>query len=209
MSQRSVNNPRTTKKQENITGTAKRSAARAKPATSAASTVRKEGKKSNKAPVEMSKEERKAQRAAERAERAELLEVSDILLKRNEVYTKRRFIWGVLIGTGFVTAAISAGILYIPGARDSVSTISIIAIVLLVIAYVCIIGSFVFDIVKIAPLRREAEKQVKGMSARRRQQVLDTVGKEGKVAREQREKSESKESAAKDKDADAKQDAAK
>ena len=182
MSQRSVNNPRTTKKGENVTGASKRSVARAKPSTVAGSSVRK-ATKNAKAPADMTKEERKAQRRAEREERAVVAEVSDILLKRNETYTSRRRIWWILMGVGFVAAAAAWGILYLPGARDSVNTTSIAAIILLVIAYACIIGGFVFDIIKVGPLRTEAEKQVKAMSERRRTQVLEAAGKAEKDAK--------------------------
>ncbi|MCH3942566.1 MAG: hypothetical protein LKE37_02425 [Atopobiaceae bacterium] len=182
MSQRSASNPRTQKalKGESSAGAAKRSVARAKPVREAAGTVRPVSAKSSKSGSRpsssegMSKEEKRAAKEVERQEEDQISSATDVVLKANEEYRKRRRLWWVLIAAGLVMTLISALMMYVFSSDTTIGTLgSQISIVTLVLAYVGIIGAFVWELVRVRPLRNEAEKQVRGLTARKRQKIID------------------------------------
>lgn len=100
MSTRSATNKRT--QSHEVTGVARKSAASAKPARQAASSVRvvPASSKARRKELEkgenlegLSKEEKRARKAKQRAKEDRIYTVSNILLKQDEDYTKRRRIW--------------------------------------------------------------------------------------------------------------------
>ena len=100
MSTRSATNKRT--QSHEVTGVARKSAASAKPARQAASSVRvvPASSKARRKELEkgenlegLSKEEKRARKAKQRAREDRIYTVSNILLKQDEDYTKRRRIW--------------------------------------------------------------------------------------------------------------------
>lgn len=169
--------------QEESTGFSKRSTARAKPATAAASSVRiissedaKEGR-SGKKTSEMTKEERKADREARRAADDRRVTVANILLKQDPEYKRTQKVWWILLGTGLVLTVFSFGVnTYLNRVENFDPELGqrlvVAAIVTLVIAYACIIGAFIHDLIKARPIRKRVDAEVKGMTKKRLDQII-------------------------------------
>ena len=76
--------------------------------------------------------------------------MSNILLKRDGDYTKRRRIWWAVLAIGMVlVVAIWASLYFAPGGTVS-SPVQMVGIVL---SYVIILGDFIYDFARIRPLR--------------------------------------------------------
>lgn len=169
--------------QEESVGFSKRSTARAKPVTAAASSVRvvsaedaKEGRSGKKA-SEMTKEERKADRAARQASDDRRVTVANIILKDDPEYKKTQKVWWVLLGTGLVLTIFSFGVNAYLNRVENVDTalasrLVVAAMVTLVTAYVCIIGAFIYDLVKARPIRKRVDAEVKGMTKKKLEQLI-------------------------------------
>lgn len=151
MSTRSATNKRT--QSHEVTGVARKSAASAKPARQAASSVRvvPASSKARRKELEkgenlegLSKEEKRARKAKQRAKEDRIYTVSNILLKQDEDYTKRRRIWWAVLAIGMVS-----------------SPVQMVGIVL---SYIVILGDFIYDFVRIRPLRNMYRTQAEGMS---------------------------------------------
>ena len=122
MSTRSATNKRT--QSHEVTGVARKSAASAKPARQAASSVRvvPASSKARRKELEkgenlegLSKEEKRARKAKQRAKEDRIYTVSNILLKQDEDYTKRRRIWWIVLAIGMVlVVAIWASLVFVP-----------------------------------------------------------------------------------------------
>ena len=165
MSTRSATNKRT--QSHEVTGVARKSAASAKPARQAASSVRvvPASSKARRKELEkgenlegLSKEEKRARKAKQRAKEDRIYTVSNILLKQDEDYTKRRRIWWAVLTIGIV--AIWASLYFAPAGMVS-SPVQMVGIVL---SYVVILGDFIYDFVRIRPLRNMYRTQAEGMS---------------------------------------------
>ena len=127
MSTRSATNKRT--QSHEVTGVARKSAASAKPARQAASSVRvvPASSKARRKELEkgenlegLSKEEKRARKAKQRAKEDRIYTVSNILLKQDEDYTKRRRIWWAVLAIGMVlVVAIGASLYFAPGGTVS------------------------------------------------------------------------------------------
>ena len=186
MSQRSPFNQRNAPaassddKAEKKSGIARRSAASAKPAREAAQSVRvapatKKGGKGVPAKPK-TKEERKAARRAEREEEDRVATISNILLRKDEDYVKYRRVWWFGLGAGIVCTFASFGFMNVPGASGRVelgTAAGNASVVALVLAYVFIIGAFIYDFVKIRPIRNAYMQKAAGMSEKKRQAVVD------------------------------------
>ena len=172
MSQRSATNPRNTQGEK--TGTMKRSVARAKPKTAAASTVRLEKSDTKSGGRALTKEERKRAEQEERNDRNRNMAAINVLLKKDPVYSKWRVVWGVVLGMGLALTILSWVILLNApeNARTAGTPAGMVSIACLVLAYVCVIGSFVFDWVKLRKMRFAMEEKVNGMSERRVEEIL-------------------------------------
>lgn len=159
-------------------GFSKRSTARAKPVSSAASSVRvvsaedaKMGR-SGKKTSEMTKEERKAERAAVRDREDLLTSAASILLKRDEEYKRNQRIWWILLGIGLALSLIALGVNYLLSHGQQSEQLVVVAMVTIVMAYVCIISAFIFDLVKSRPIRRRVDGEVKSMSRKKLEQIV-------------------------------------
>ena len=127
MSTRSATNKRT--QSHEVTGVARKSAASAKPARQAASSVRvvPASSKARRKELEkgenlegLSKEEKRARKAKQRAKEDRIYTVSNILLKQDEDYTKRRRIWWIVLAIGMVlVVAIWASLYFAPAGMVS------------------------------------------------------------------------------------------
>lgn len=158
-------------------GFSRRSAARARPAREAASSVRTEdGRRKGSGPV--TKEERRAQRQRERESQDLRSRAYDVVVKSIPGYRKADRIFWVLMGVGFVFAVISGVLAFVFKQTTDLSTAEGIASVAsLVIAYVFIIASFVFDMFKRRPIRRQAEARMRGLTDKRVRDLLEQDAK--------------------------------
>ena len=149
-------------------GFSRRSTARAKPTREAAGSVRT----SAKSQAEMSKEEKKAAREAKRTEEDLLYEAKKAYLNKSDAYRFTQRVWWGLLGGGMVCSVISFLIMrnmQSNGGNESMATASV---VLMVLAYVLIIGAFIYDLIKVRPLRNEANEKLAGMSKKRLNQLI-------------------------------------
>lgn len=169
MSTRSANNKRT--QTHEVTGVARKSAASAKPARAAAGSVRVEAAsaKSRRKQMEkgenldgLSKEEKRARKAKIRAQEDRYYTAQQILLKHDEDYLKRRRVWWALLAAGMVVIVLIWIWLYAFGNGGTLVTGAQLTAV--VLAYAIIIGAFIYDFVRIRPLRNAYRTQADGMS---------------------------------------------
>ncbi len=145
----------------------KSSAATGRPKSEAGSSVRLEGKYKGATPLErssMTKEEKKAERARERAREDMRTRAYDLILKANPEYKRTEKVWWVLLGIGFGCTVVSLLVAYFLGGQDLGTTSGVISVVALVLAYVFIIGGFIYDLVKRRPCRKAAEKRLASMN---------------------------------------------
>lgn len=182
MSTRSATNKRTQSRE--VTGVARKSAASAKPARQAASSVhvvpasskarRKELEKGESLEG-LSKEEKRARKAKQRAKEDRIYTVSNILLKQDEDYTKRRRIWWIVLAIGMVlVVAIWASLYFAPAGMVS-SPVQMVGIVL---SYVIILGDFIYDFARIRPLRNMYRAQAEGMSENKLNALIERAAAE-------------------------------
>ena len=158
-------------------GFVKSSTAKAKPAREAGSSVRTAGRSKQKdafGNTVESKEEKKERKRREREEQDLRNRAYDIMMRSIPGYrdTEKRF-W-VLLGVGMVLAVISLVCAGMFGQTMDTSTWQgLLSVASLVLAYVFIIASFIYDLVKRRPFRKEAEARVRSLSDKRLAQLLE------------------------------------
>lgn len=196
MAQRNPNNDRSQKQRADaMAGMTRKGASRAKPVTQAAGTVHTvERSRTPKAgAANLTKEQKKELKRRERDERDRVTVVCNILQRQDPAYPPMRRVWWILLGAGLAFTAISWICMFIvPGASSDPGTpMGMAAMVCIILAYVCIIGGFIFDWVKVRPIRRKIEATVAGMTEKRMQQIVDADFRreeEARLAREQRKR---------------------
>lgn len=176
MSTRSANNKRNQEKLQGMSGSgmARKSASSAKPARAAAGSVRvvPTSAKAKRAAAErgedlsnLTKEEKKARKAELRRAEDRVYTASSQLMKEDEGYLRLRRIWWVLLAIGIAALVGMWVLLAVMGEQDMASGNGQTAqIALLVIAYAAIIIAFIFDFVKIRPIRNACREAAAGMS---------------------------------------------
>ncbi len=193
MSTRSATNKRT--QNHEVTGVARKSAASAKPARSAASSVRvvPATAKARRKEIEkgedlsnLSKEEKRARKAKQRAQEDRIYTVSNILLKQDEDYLKRRKIWWGLLAAGMVLVVVIWISLFALGSNGSTAT-GPVQMVGIVLAYVVILGDFIYDFVRIRPLRNLYRTQAEGMSENKLNALIERSAAEEDRRRAEKE----------------------
>lgn len=185
MSQRSPfnkrNQPQTEDEKKSSSGITRKSPTKAKPVREAASSVRVVAKKKNPdgstSTVGMTKDEKKEVRRAEREEEDIFNSLTNAMLKADELYTSRRRMWWVFLGLGlvFVVAAFVSGYIGAPDGSnmyDLSTTGGVLSVVSLVLAYVFIITSLVYEWMKIRPIRNEKQDKVRSLSPKKRRAML-------------------------------------
>ena len=185
MSQRSPfnkrNQPQTEDEKKSSSGITRKSPTKAKPVREAASSVRVVAKKKNPdgstSTAGMTKEEKKEVRRAEREEEDIFNSLTNAMLKADELYTSRRRMWWVFLGLGlvFVVAAFASGYIGSPDGSnmyDLSTTGGVLSVVSLVLAYVFIITSLVYEWMKIRPIRNEKQDKVASLSPKKRRAML-------------------------------------
>lgn len=193
MSTRSASNKRT--QSHEVTGVARKSAASAKPARSAASSVRVQpatakGRRKKLEKGEslegLTKQEKKARKQELRAEEDRRYTASTILLKQDEDYTKRRRVWWALLGTGMLI--IIALWIWLFGLSNTGGKVTSGAqMVAIVIAYAVIIAAFVYDFTRIRPIRNMYRDQVEGMSTNKLNALIERAAAEEDRKRAEKE----------------------
>ena len=146
------------------------SAAGAKPTREVAGTVR------NAAEAEPTKEEKKAKREAKRTEDDERFDAQQVVLKQQPGYKRLTRIWWVLLGVGFAFSLGSFLIVHYLQSNASspmTNTLAAASMVMMVAAYLFIIGAFILDFVKIRPMRNAARDTVSGASRKRLRRIID------------------------------------
>lgn len=185
MSQRSPfnkrNQPQTEDEKKSSSGITRKSPTKAKPVREAAGSVRVVAKKKNPdgstSTAGMTKEEKKEVRRAEREEEDIFNSLTNAMLKADELYTSRRRMWWVFLGLGlvFVVAAFVSGYIGAPDGSnmyDLSTTGGVLSVVSLVLAYVFIITSLVYEWMKIRPIRNEKQDKVTSLSPKKRRAML-------------------------------------
>ncbi|WP_333643789.1 Yip1 family protein [Parolsenella catena] len=185
MSQRSPfnkrNQPQAEDEKKSSSGITRKSPTKAKPVREAASSVRVVAKKKNPdgstSTVGMTKDEKKEVRRAEREEEDIFNSLTNAMLKADELYTSRRRMWWVFLGLGlvFVVAAFVSGYIGAPDGSnmyDLSTTGGVLSVVSLVLAYVFIITSLVYEWMKIRPIRNEKQDKVTSLSPNKRRAML-------------------------------------
>ena len=143
-------------------GYARKTAANAKPTRAAAGSVQTQKQASSK----MSKEERKAEREQRRSEDDLRHEVAENLLKEEPGYKLAQRIWWVCVIAGAV-CALGSWLVMRTLQDNQNENLAIVSIVLMILAYVLVIGAFIYDLVKVRPMRNRASDKVTGMTKKR------------------------------------------
>ena len=190
MSTRSAQNKRTQDKLqgESRQGMARKSASSAKPARAAASSVRvvPASAKAKRAAAErtedlsgLSKEEKKARKAEIRRQEDRVYTASNALLKEDKDYVRLRRIWWVLLGVGIV-ALIGTWVLLAVLGQDAANmkAAQTAQMAMIIAAYAAIIAAFIFDFIKIRPIRNACRATAAGMSDAKLDEVIARSMKE-------------------------------
>lgn len=184
MSTRSAMNKRTQDqlRGEGKVGMARRSAASAKPARTAAGSVRvvaASGKAKRKQMEQgeslagLSKEEKRARKAAIRRQEDRVYAASNTLMKEREDYARLRKLWWIFMGAGMALVAISFVLMAMTNVETASDEMVTAQVVCIALAYVAIIGGFIFDFMKIRPIRNEERARAESMSERQLAAVLE------------------------------------
>lgn len=182
MSIRSANNKRT--QNHEYTGAARKSASSAKPARAAASSVRVVPATSKERRRELqqgesleglSKEEKKARKQEMRLREDRMMSAANILMKRDDEYNKKRYIFWALVIVGMVVAL---AVWLLMSFSPTIGQSPVVQFGGIVIAYAAVIGGFIYDLVAIRPIRNYYKATVAGMTDRKVLDVLEESAKE-------------------------------
>lgn len=184
MSTRSANNKRNQDKLQGVSGTgmARKSASSAKPARAAAGSVRvvPTTAKAKRAAAErgedlsnLSKEEKKARKAELRREEDRIYTASSQLMKEDPDYPRLRRIWWVLLAIG-IAALIGTWVMLAVMGQEGVATSAgqTAQFALIIAAYAAIIIAFIFDFMKVRPIRNACREKAAGMTAAKLDEVI-------------------------------------
>ncbi|MDY4041883.1 MAG: hypothetical protein SOY67_07295 [Collinsella sp.] len=195
MSTRSPMNKRTQEQlREGRSGMARKSAAAAKPARAAASSVRvvPASSKARRKQAErgeslagLSREEKRARKQQIRAHEDRVYAASNILMRENPAYAKQRMIWYAFMVVGVFFILIAFALLAIVGERAN-GMLQLAQYGAVGVSYVAIIGGFIFDFIKIRPIRNEARSKAEGMTDSRLNAVLERGAKAEEAKRARR-----------------------
>lgn len=105
---------------------------------------------------------------------------ANILMKNDEEYRSKRRIFWAFMGVGVVAIFLVWFLLMGIAPTLPANVLSTAQIVGLVLAYGFVIGAFVFDLVKIRPIRNFYKAQVAGMTDRKVLEVLESAEKDSK-----------------------------
>lgn len=194
MSQRSSKNARTQKKMTGETkGMTRKGASSVKPSRQVATTVHlvsskkassskgasNRGASANKRGQLMGglfgNAEKKEAKRQERERRDKEMLASNIQLKQDPRYSTYRKIWWGFLGVGLAMTIVSWACMFVFPANPNNpgETMGLVSTVALVLAYIFIIAGFVFDWIKVRPMRRKAETAAAAMSDKKLAQFIE------------------------------------
>ena len=187
MSTRSPMNKRTQEQlREGRSGMARKSAAAAKPARAAASSkARRKQAERGESLAGLSREEKRARKQQIRAHEDRVYAASNILMRENPAYAKQRMIWYAFMVVGVFFILIAFALLAIVGERAN-GMLQLAQYGAVGVSYVAIIGGFIFDFIKIRPIRNEARSKAEGMTDSRLNAVLERGAKAEEAKRARR-----------------------
>ena len=184
MSTRSATNKRT--QNHEYTGMTRKGATSAKPARPAATSVRvvPASSKARRREAErgeslegLSKEERRARKRELRAREDRQASVANAMLREDDDYKSRRRIFWVILVIGVVVLIAEGAILAGMDAGIDPQLYNTIQIAGIVLAYAFVIGAFVYDMVRIRPLRNYYRGRAEGMTDARAIAFLEEVSR--------------------------------
>ena len=165
------------------TGFEKKSVTRAKPAREAAVGVRvvtssgkvKKASGTSKPRSEMTKEEKRAQRQKERDAEDRRTMAAQALLKKDPTYQKWHGISMGMIVAGLVCTALSWVIAFaVPDSQtDLTSFWGVMAIVMLVVAYIGVIGGFIMDWARLHKVRNMYNDRVRSLKEKQLNAIIE------------------------------------
>jgi hypothetical protein len=179
-----------TKDDDEKKGFSRRSAANAKPVREAASSVRvsSKPKKGVVGATTETKEQKRERKRKEREQDDLRNRAYDLVLRGIPGYKASEKIFFILMGVGFGLAVISLIAGYVLEGNDNYTTMQgVLSVASLVAAYVFIIGSFIYDLVKRRPYRREAEARVQSLTDKK---IMDLFEKDRSVQNPKRAQKE-------------------
>lgn len=202
MSTRSAQNKRTQAQlQGERSGMARRSTSSAKPARPAAGSVRTvatSGKAKRKQLEQgedlsgLSREEKKARKAQRRMQEDRIYTAQNALMKQDPEYIKHRRRWYAMLALGIICIVIAWALMALNGGE----TTGVRELVVVGLSYAFIIGAFIFDFVKIRPIRNACRSVAEGMSDSKLNSVIE---REAKAEDDRRAAREAKKLARKEK----------
>lgn len=159
---------------------ARKSASSAKPARAAASSVRVQASSSAARRKQreqgedlsnLSREEKRARKQERRLQEDRVYSVSNLLMKEDFEYNRHRKVWwGLLIAAIAFIAGTWVSMMIVP---TSEGTLVIPQMVGVVVTYALIIIAFIYDFVKIRPIRNKFRAVAEGMSEAKLNAVLE------------------------------------
>ena len=159
--------------EEEKRGFSRSSAAKARPAREAASSVRV-ASKPKAASITETKEEKRERRRLEREEQDMRNRAYDLILRANPEYRQTERVFWIVIGVGFVLAIISLVAAYAFGDQpDTTTWQGVVSVGSLVLAYIFIIGGFIYDLVKRRPIRKRVDAQLRNLSDKKLLEIFE------------------------------------
>ena len=152
------------------TSYARKSAANARPTRALAGSVRSGSDKDDR---ELTKEERKAKREERRRKEDVAYDATKVVLNQQPGYRQTQRIWWGAMIVGIVCTVGSWLIMrYLESSGQQTTSLAYLSIALMVLAYALIIGAFIYDLVKVRPMRKKAEQVMGGMSQKKMKRIL-------------------------------------
>ena len=165
------------------TGMARKSASSAKPARAAASSVRIQASSSSARRKQreqgedlsnLTREEKHARKQERRLQEDRIFTAAQTLMKEDFDYNRYRKVWWILLGVGIVAiVAVWISMIVVNGGQASSAQMAVPQMVGIVAAYVCIIVAFIFDFIKIRPIRNQCRAIAEGMSEAKLNSVIE------------------------------------
>lgn len=165
------------------TGMARKSTASAKPARAAASSVRVQASSSSARRKQreqgedlsnLSREEKRARKQERRMQEDRIFTAAQTLMKEDFDYNRFRRVWWVLLGVGIAAIVVVwISMAFVTGGQASSEQMAIPQMAGIIAAYACIIIAFIFDFVKIRPIRNQCRSIAEGMSEAKLNSVIE------------------------------------
>ena len=165
------------------TGMARKSASSAKPARAAASSVRVQASSSQNRRKQreqgedlsgLSREEKRARKQQRRMQEDRIYTAAQALMKEDFEYNRYRRVWWVLLGLGIAGIVVTwVAMALVSNGNASQEAMQVMQIAGIVVAYAAIIIAFIFDFIKVRPIRNQCRTIAEGMSDTKLNAVIE------------------------------------